>query len=69
MVVVVVVRPGRLVSVFDDQQLVMGLPGMIVRRASMHVETVNKWASLLVGERRDNDLYLFRPLNSIIPYI
>ena len=69
MVAAVAVWPGRLVSVFDDQQLIMGLPGMIVRRALTHVETTNKWASLLVGERRDNDLYLFRPLNSVIPYV
>ena len=39
--------------VFDDQQYVMGLSG------TAYAE--------LDGERKDKDLYRFRPLNSVIP--
>jgi hypothetical protein len=40
-------------SVFDDRQLITGLPGTIVREASAYAE--------LDIKRRDNNLYWFGP--------
>jgi hypothetical protein len=44
---------ARQLSVFNDRQLVTGLPGTFVRGASVTAE--------LDGERRNNNLYWFGP--------